>query len=266
MTALLDLNLDVFYGDRQVLAAIDLQIAPGELVGLAGASGAGKSTLAACVIGLLRFKKARASGRAAFDGSDLLTLPEPALRRIRGRDIALVPQSPVAALNPALSIGRHFEEAWRAHCLHRSERKAWREAAIEALQLAHLNGPEAILQRRPLQISVGQAQRVAIALAILHRPRLIVADEATSALDPLTAAEILKLFRTLNRELGAALLFISHDLLSLASICHRIAVLHDGSIVEDRTPEALFCDPRHPYTQALVAAIPRAPVPALIPA
>src|SRR4029077_18637342 len=163
---------------------------------------------------------------------------------------------PLASLNPALKIGTQMAEAWRAH---KSAGKEWRQPAIEAFELVHLPQPEVFLNRYPREVSVGQAQRILIAMAILHRPRLLIADEATSALDAITQSEILQLFRRLNHELNMAILFISHDLLSVASLCGRVAILHAGSIVECGPTERIFSHPQESYTRALLNALPHQP-------
>ena len=142
---------------------------------------------------------------------------------------------------------------------HSAQPKQWREQAIETFRLVSLSNGEELLNRYPRELSVGQAQRALIAMAILHRPRLLIADEATSALDAITQSEILQLFRSLNQSLGMSLLFISHDLPALASLCHRMAILQNGVVVESGTTEQIFTRPSHPYTQALLRALPRMP-------
>ena len=177
------------------------------------------------------------------------------MRRIRGRDIALVLQSPLASLNPSLRIGSQIREAWRAHCSGSGQE--WKQRALELFDLVSLPAEEGFLERYPRQLSVGQAQRVLIAMAILHRPRLLIADEATSALDAITQSEILALFERLNRELGMAMLFISHDLLAVASLCERIAILQRGKILECGPTAQMFSRPKTEDTRALLQAVLR---------
>jgi peptide/nickel transport system ATP-binding protein len=255
-------RISVRYGDRpRVLRDVSLEIRRGEVLGLVGQSGSGKSTLAMAVLGLLDRKSARAEGTIEFDGCDLLTLPERALRRVRGRKIALVLQSPLSSLNPALKIRTQLKEAWRAHATGPG---ADCDAATRAaLQSVSLPSSDEFLRKYPSQMSVGQAQRVLIAMAVLHRPALLIADEATSALDVITQSEILTLFRELNRNSGMAILYISHDLASVAGICDRIAILHEGQIVESGTTAQVLTSPRHEYTQRLMAAMPKMPQPAV---
>jgi peptide/nickel transport system ATP-binding protein len=227
---LLSVRISVDYPEKPgALEDVAFEIEEGEIFGLAGPSGAGKSTIALAILRLLEMRGGRVRGRILFGGSDLMVCRERDLRRIRGREIALVLQSPIAALNPALRLETQFREAWRAHSA-----VPWAEAkpAVGAL-LCRMALPEddAFLRRYPRQMSVGQAQRVVIAMAVLHKPRLLIADEPSSALDAASRAEILDLFRRLNREQGTAILYISHDLSSMAELCHRSAVLHPGGLV-----------------------------------
>jgi ABC-type dipeptide/oligopeptide/nickel transport system ATPase component len=180
------------------------------------------------------------------------------MRQMRGREIALVLQSPLSSLNPALRIGTQMMEAWRAHATGTA--CDGRSAIKQALQNVSLANNDEFLHRFPSQLSVGQAQRVLIAMAVLHRPSLLIADEPTSALDVITQAEILELFKKLNRELGMGILFISHDLLSVSKICDRIAILNEGEIVECGPTPQVFAHPTHAYTKKLIAALPERPI------
>ena len=255
---LLSLRLSVDYLNKQgVLTDVALEIRRGEVVGLVGESGSGKSTMALAILRLLHLKGGRAQGQLLFGGEDLLQKSEGELRAIRGRRISVVLQSPLTALNPAVRIGAQLREAWRAHA--KGGNDVCEHAIHEALRSVRLPTEDSFLKRHPSQLSVGQGQRVIIAMAILHRPELLIADEATSALDTITQSEILKLFGRLNRELGTAILYISHDLLSVATLCHRIAILNAGTIIECGTPHAIFVSPRHEYTRSLIAALPARP-------
>jgi len=237
-----------------VLRNISLRIERQEILGLVGQSGSGKSTLSLALMGLLSSKSGTVHGEILFRGKDLLKTSEKELRALRGKEISIVLQSPLAALNPVLSIGSQLSEAWKAH--ERGNDVQGESSIQSALTSVSLPHDKEFLRRRPSQLSVGQGQRVCIAMAILHRPALLLADEATSALDPITQSEILNLFARLNREMGTAILYISHDLLSVAALCHRICILHEGQIVECDTPEAIFNSPQHEYTRRLVAALP----------
>ena len=258
-TPLLSLRLSVDYRNKAgVLRDVSLEIQPGEILGLVGQSGSGKSTLSLAILRLLHLKGGVASGHLLFKGQDLFAKTEAQMRSLRGREISIVLQSPLSSLNPVLRIGSQLSEAWRAHATGtREECAAATRAALTSVTLSHDSD---FLRRRPGQLSVGQAQRVIIAMAVLHRPSLLIADEATSALDTITQSEILGLFAQLNRELGMGILYISHDLLSVAALCHRIAILDAGEIVECGPPSQIFGAPQHAYTQKLVAALPRLPV------
>ena len=252
---LLSAHLSVSYGGKAVLRDVEFEIRRGEVLGLVGQSGSGKSTLAMAILGLLDAKRALVEGTINFQGSNLLQLRERELRERRGRVLALVLQSPLSSLNPALKIRTQLKEAWRAHA---SGPAADCDRAIRAaLESVSLPSSDEFLSKYPSQMSVGQAQRVLIAMAVTHRPALLIADEATSALDVITQSEILALFRELNRSTGMAILYISHDLASVAGICDRIAILHAGQVVECNATAAIFANPQHEYTKRLMAAMPQ---------
>jgi len=253
--ALLDVELCVDYPNRpRALKDVRFQMRAGEVLGLVGESGSGKSTIALALLGLLQYKGAVARGYIRFGGCNLLLASEREMRQIRGRDIGLVMQSPMASLNPAVRIGKQLSEAWKAHA--GGSRKDVAAAVTRALTRAGLPHDEEFRRRYPAQISVGQAQRVLIAIAVMHSPRLLIADEPTSALDVLTQAQALQMLAAMNRNLGSALLYISHDLSSVASICQRVAILRAGEIVECGPVHAVLQRPRHPYTQSLVSCAP----------
>lgn len=253
---LLSAKISARYGNKpEVLRDVELEIRRGEVLGLIGQSGSGKSTLAMAILGLLDRKRVNAQGSIRFGDTDLLTLREKSMRELRGQKIALVLQSPLSALNPVLKIRTQLREAWRAHA---SGTASDCDRAIRsALDSVSLPSGDDFLAKHPAQMSVGQAQRVLIAMAVMHRPALLIADEATSALDVITQSEILTLFRELNRTSGMAILYISHDLASVAGICDRVAILHQGEIVESGTTNQILTTPSHEYTRRLIAAMPR---------
>ncbi|HYM79028.1 MAG TPA: ABC transporter ATP-binding protein [Candidatus Dormibacteraeota bacterium] len=255
---LLSASISVRYGEKPpVLHDVELEIRRGEVLGLIGQSGSGKSTLAMAILGLLDRKRVRPTGSIQFEFCDLLALSERELRSLRGHKIALVLQSPLSSLNPALKIRTQLKETWRAHA---SGPAADCDRAIRAaLESVSLPSSDEFLGKYPSQMSVGQAQRVLIAMAVMHRPSLLIADEATSALDVITQSEILTLFRELNRNSGMSILYISHDLASVAGICDRVAILHEGRIAESGTTEQVLTRPQHAYTQRLMAAMPKIP-------
>lgn len=254
---LLSVNLNVAYSQHSVLRDMTFSVERGEILGLVGHSGCGKSSLAFALLGLLGYKGGQSSGSILWNGRELLTQSEREWMKMRGKEIALVPQSPLSSLNPALRLGTQLNEAWK---LHSPEKELGKQAINSALDAVSLPATWEFLRRYPSEISIGQAQRVLIAMAILHSPRLLIADEPTSALDAITQSEILALFAELNKHLGMATLFISHDLLSVYSLCHRVALLHEGAIVECNTPKEIFFHPRHPFTRQLIAALPPIPL------
>lgn len=235
-----------------VLRGLIMEIRAGEIIGLVGESGGGKSTFALALLGLLDRRTTTIGGTLTFQHHDLLTLSEREFRRLRGRAISLVPQSPLASLSPRLSVGGHLREAWLIH--EPARRSDWRVPALAALEAAQLPTDNSFLDLRPGSLSVGMAQRLLIAMAILHRPSLLIADEPTSALDLIHQAGVLDLFRKLRDTFGMAVLFITHDLHAAAAICDSVSVLFEGVIVEQGPPAQLFDHPAHPYTRALSAA------------
>lgn len=255
MESLLKISLSAHYANKPaVLREVAFEIGRGEILGLVGPSGCGKSTLSLAILRLLHLKRGAATGFIEFQGRDLMQMPEKEMRALRGKEIGLVLQSPLASLNPALRIGTQLSEAWHAHV--RSSKEECQQAIRQMLTTVSLPSDAEFLRRYPSQMSVGQAQRVLIGMAVLHRPALLLADEPTSALDPVTQSEILKLFADLSQRFNMSILYISHDLLSVAAISHRVAVLSAGQIVECAETTQVFRNPQHPYTRALVDSIP----------
>ena len=256
MPAVFQTNLSVDYRSRPgVLRDVQLRVEEGEILGLVGQSGSGKTTFVMAALGLIDPRAGEVTGSVVLNGIELRGLGERELRSIRGKLVSLIPQSPAAALNPALRIGTQFREAWLAH--GNEWPRQGRTRARDLLEACGLPSHEEFLRRYPHQISVGQAQRVLIAIALLHDPVLVIADEPTSALDFLIKREILDLLVGISLERRRSMVFISHDLQAVASVCNRIAILHEGTIVEYGATQAVLSTPVHPYTKLLLTAVPR---------
>jgi peptide/nickel transport system ATP-binding protein len=253
--ALLDVkDLSIAFGQQEAVKGISFRISPGETLGLVGESGSGKSATSLAVLRLLP-STARVVGGVEFDGENLLGLPEEAMRRRRGREIAMIFQEPMTALNPVMPVGAQIAEAVRAH--HSGEsRAAVRAKVFSAMEEVGLEEVERRAKDYPHQFSGGQRQRILIAMAIVNRPRLLIADEPTTALDVTVQAQILALLNGLRREHGLAMLFISHDLAVVAQVADRVAVMQRGEIVEQGAVRSLFERPQHAYTRRLLASAP----------
>jgi ABC-type glutathione transport system ATPase component len=245
-------ELQVAFGSRVVAHVPELEIGRGEIVGLAGESGSGKSMTALAILGLARMAGARVSGSVALDGRELLDLPDRELRHVRGRRIAMIMQSPRAALNPTLRLGQLFERTLRLHGVARSDVRA---RMVDGMQSVRLD--PALLERYPHQISGGQAQRFAIALALALHADVLLADEPTSALDVTVQAEVVGLLRRVRDERGTAVLFISHDLAVIGELADRIMVMRRGEVVELGAARDVLLAPQAEYTRELIAAVPR---------
>ena len=245
-------SLRIAFGSRVVSDVEHLHIGAGEIVGLAGESGSGKSITATAILGLAHTVGARVGGSIRLDGLELIGLGEARLREVRGRRIAMIFQSPVGSFNPVFKVGEVFVRALRLHGASKAEAIERARAALEEVLLPHR-----LLDRYPHELSGGQAQRVAIALALALRSEVLLADEPTSALDVTVQAEILDLLRRLREETGMSVLFISHDLAVIAELCDRVAVMKEGKVVEEGLATEVLSRPEHPYTQELVAAVPR---------
>jgi ABC-type glutathione transport system ATPase component len=249
----LEFCISARYGGNAVLHEVASSLAPGEIVALVGLSGSGKSTLALSLLRLLHYRGGEVSGSIRLAGREITSLSQREMRGVRGKLIGYVPQSPAAALNDRLRVRTLLEETWSAH----NARRAPEEFYAKLLESVQLPGGRDFREQRAGELSTGQGQRLLIALAIMHKPAVLLADEPTSALDAITQAAVLRLFEELNRRDGTALLFISHDLLSVASLGQRVEILHEGRIVESGPPESIFREPRHPFTQQLVEAMPK---------
>jgi peptide/nickel transport system ATP-binding protein len=253
-------NLCVEYrtsaGRSVVIPDFSLSIEAGESFGLVGESGCGKSTLLMAIMGYLGRNGAIPKGRIVFEGRDLVGLPDPELRRIRGSRIAVVYQEPAAALNPSLTVGRQLMEVpmLQAGVTTADARKL----AARVLGDVHLPNPESVMRRYPHQISGGQKQRVVLAMALLANPALLLLDEPTTGLDVTVAAVVLDLVNELRRKYRTALVYVSHNLGVIAQVCDHIGVMYAGEMVESAPVASLFASPRHPYTRGLIASLPAA--------
>lgn len=232
---------------------LSLSLAPGEALGLVGESGCGKSVTALAILRLLP-PQARARGAIFFEGRNLLELSEEEMRQVRGAGIAMVFQEPMTALNPVMRVGDQVAEAVRAHGKS-AKAQAW-QLAVEALCDVGLPDAERRARDYPFQLSGGMRQRVMIAMAIVNRPQLLIADEPTTALDVTIQAQILELLAELQRKLGLAMLFISHDLAVVSQVAGRVAVMYAGSVVETGSAKDVLTRALHPYTRGLLAAVP----------
>ena len=261
MNALLDIrNLQVRFGATEAVRGIDLQLAEGEVLGLVGESGSGKSVTALAVMGLLG-PTAQVAGQILWRSAkadsevDLLQQPASALRQLRGREIGMIFQEPMTALNPVMTIGRQVAEGADAHSATWTGREAKRRAiaALEAVSI-----PEAARRygEYPHQFSGGQRQRILIAMALINKPRLLIADEPTTALDVTVQAQVLELLKDLQQQHGLAMLFISHDLAVVGQVASRVAVMRAGLVVETGPTGKLLTAPEHAYTRSLLAAVP----------
>ena len=262
MTSLLQVrNLSVGFPvrDRDVLANVmavrdvSFEIGEGESLGLVGESGSGKSVTSLAIMRLLPVS-AMISGSVAFAGQELTTASDEDVRQRRGRSMAMIFQEPMTALNPVMRVGDQVAEAVLAH-ERLSKREAW-DRAVEALRTVAIPDPERRARDYPHQLSGGQRQRVMIAMAVVNRPRLLIADEPTTALDVTVQAQILELLDQLRRDFGLAMLFISHDLAVVSRVADRVAVMYAGQIVESGPGREVFRRPLHPYTRGLMNSVP----------
>jgi oligopeptide/dipeptide ABC transporter ATP-binding protein len=234
---------------------ITFDIAPGETLGIVGESGCGKSVTSLAILGLLARNGRVESGAAVFEGKDLIRQSDRALRRIRGREIAMIFQDPMSSLNPVLTVGRQIREALETH--FDMDRKAADKRAAELLDRVGIPSADQRLRDYPHQFSGGMRQRAMIAMALACEPKLMIADEPTTALDVTIQAQILDLLRELVAEENAALILITHDLGVVAGMCERVNVMYAGMLVEKGSAEQLFGSPRHPYTLGLLQSVPR---------
>jgi peptide/nickel transport system ATP-binding protein len=247
-------QLTIAFRGKLVVRELSVAIAPGEVLGLVGESGSGKSVTSLAILGLLE-SAAEVRGSIRFDGEELLNLRPEAMRRYRGRRVAMIFQEPMTALNPVMPVGRQIAEAIETHQPTLTRREV-RKAVIANLEAVALPEPEKRYADYPHQFSGGQRQRILIAMALANRPQLLIADEPTTALDVTVQAQVLTLLRDLQQQFGLAMLFISHDLAVVAEVADRVAVMRHGWLLEQGSREQIFHRPRHPYTRSLLGAVP----------
>jgi peptide/nickel transport system ATP-binding protein len=267
MLAIEALTMEIGRGAQaeRVLRGVSLAVEPGEVVGLVGESGAGKSMIGRVLLGVAPGSARVVSGRVRFFADDLLAISERRRRALLGRDIALIPQDPMTALNPVLRIERQLTDVMRLHLS--LDRRQARTRALELLDAVHIASPARVLRQYPHELSGGMRQRVLIAIAFACTPKLIIADEPTTALDVTVQRQVLRLMRDMQKSAGSGVLFITHNLGVVAKLCDRVSVLHAGRVVESGPIAAVIDRPQHPYTRALLAATPRydRPADALVP-
>ena len=262
-------NLSIHFEDRsereEVVKNVSFAVENGDILGIVGESGSGKTMTALTIAGLWKKHAVLDGGRVWLDDTDLLGLSEKEMRRVQGNEISMVFQEPMTALNPTMRIGKQVEEALLLHSRRsrrdrggrlRMERREQRELALRALEEVELEHPEQLYKKYPHELSGGMRQRVMIAAAIVCRPKLLIADEPTTALDVRTQESILQLLKKLNRKYGMSILFISHNLRVVNTLCRRVLVMKDGQVVEEGDCAETFKNPQSEYTRELIAAIP----------
>lgn len=257
MLEVTDLNIEIEDSliPETVVYDFDITISPGEIVGIVGESGSGKSMSALAIAGLLSRKDMKKKGSIMFEDVELLSVERSHLRKIQGNDISVVFQEPMTSLNPVKKIGWQVEEALRIHSSLSDEEL--RNAAISMLRDVEISEPEAAYDKYPHELSGGMRQRVMIAAALICDPKLLIADEPTTALDVTIQAQIIELLKKINREKGTAILFISHDLSLVRTLCSRVIVMNKGRVVESGPVDEIFDSPKEEYTKHLIEAIPR---------
>lgn len=251
-------NLHVHFkgmrGTTEALKNMNLKVNQGEIVGIVGESGSGKSITALSILGLLEENAMIAQGEILYNGLNLLQLEKQEIQALRGKEIGMVFQEPMTALQPTMKIGKQLYNVIKKH--RKLSKQEAKEAVIQALKEVHIDNPELVAQKYPFELSGGMRQRVVIALAMAAPPNLLIADEPTTALDVTIQYEIINLIKELNEKRGTSVLFITHDLGVVANICEKIIVMYAGEVVESGNTEEVLHQPCHPYTKSLLQALP----------
>ena len=251
----LELWFDNDYGAVKILNGIDCDIKEGETLGIVGESGCGKSMTSLCIMQLLNSPPAVINGSIKLRGRELLALTDKQMQLIRGNKISMIFQEPMTSLNPVFTIGNQLCETFMHH--QGMSKKEAEKKAIELLEMVKIPLPEQRIKEFPYQLSGGMRQRVMIAMALACRPELLIADEPTTALDVTIQAQVLDLMRELQKEMGTAIAFITHDLGVVSEMCDRVIVLYCGEMMEEASVDEIFENPKHPYTEGLMATLPK---------
>ena len=241
-------------GEVKAVNGVSFQLERGKVLGIVGESGSGKSVTAYSILQILEKTGKIVSGSVKLDGQELVGIGEEGMKHIRGNRISIIFQDPMTSLNPTYTIGHQLMEAIQLHT-GRNKQQAW-ERAVEMLRLVNVNEPEKRMKQYPYEFSGGMRQRVMIAMALACEPDILIADEPTTALDVTIQAQILELMQSLQKELGMAIIMITHDLGVVAQMCDEVIVMYAGSICEQGTADEIFYNPRHEYTKGLLRSIP----------
>ncbi len=252
-----DLRISFFTpaGEVKAVNGVSYTLDKGEVLGIVGESGSGKSVSVSALMQLLTFPGRVVGGSIVFDGQDILAMDKRQMRKVRGKEIAMIFQDPMTSLNPVYTIGNQLMEAIRCHTkLSRGEARV---RALESLRMVGISNPERRIRQYPHEFSGGMRQRVMIAMALALRPKLLVADEPTTALDVTIQAQILDLMKSLRKEIDAAVILITHDLGIVSDICDRVLVMYGGRVIEAGVVDDIYYRPMHPYTRGLLACLPK---------
>ena len=241
-------------GEVKAVNGVSFNLERGKVLGIVGESGSGKSVTAYSIMQILEKTGKIVSGSVKFDGQELVGIGEEGMKKIRGNKISIIFQDPMTSLNPTYTIGHQLMEAIMLHT-PRNKQQAW-DRAVEMLRLVNVNEPEKRMKQYPFEFSGGMRQRVMIAMALACEPDILIADEPTTALDVTIQAQILELMQSLQKELGMAIIMITHDLGVVAQLCDEVIVMYAGSICEQGTADEIFYNPRHEYTKGLMRSIP----------